>query len=87
MKKDLKRPNKIVKKGEWINIQQKLQVIKMYENGDTYAKISRDMGLHELSIRAIVRKKTEIMASLEKNLSDWTSNVIDDMEKLSIKKK
>ena len=64
-----------------------------YENGANFAKLSCDFDMHELTIRAIVRRKEEIKESVRKNIENETyinninkSKLADEMEKLLISK-
>ena len=76
-----------------ISIGKKLEIIENYENGVNFAKLSCDFGMHELTIRAIVRRKEEIKESVRKNIENETyinnidkSKLTDEMEKLLISK-
>ena len=76
-----------------ISIGKKLEIIENYENGVNFAKLSCDFGMHELTIRAIVRRKEEIKESLWKDIENDTyiNNIdklklADEMEKLLITK-
>ena len=80
----------------WLSIDRKLEIIEAYENNRAnFAKLSYDFGMHELTIRAIIRRKEEIKASVRKNVAnesnvdnnDSKSNLADDMKKLLISNK
>ena len=54
-------------RNNWLlSIGKKLEIIENYENGVNFAKLSSDFGMHELTIRAIVRRKEEIKDSVKK---------------------
>ena len=64
-----------------------------YEIGADFAKLTCDFGMHELTIRAIVRRKEEIKESVRKNIENKTYinyinklKLADEMEKLLISK-
>ena len=84
--------NKTRKTRNWLSIDRKLEIIEAYENNRAnFAKLSYDFGMHELTVRAIIRKKEEIKASLKKNTANENyddnidkSKLADDMEKLLI---
>ena len=80
-------------RSNWLSIGKKLEIIENYENGANLAKLSCDFGMHELTIRAIVRRKEEIKESVRKNIENETyinninkSKLADEMEKLLISK-
>ena len=80
-------------RSNWLSIGKKLEIIENYENGANFAKLSCDFGMHELTIRAIVRRKEEIKESVRKNIENETyiNNInklklADEMEKLLISK-
>ena len=76
----------------WLSIDRKLEIIEAYENNRAnFAKLSYDFGMHELTVRAIIRRKEEIKASVKKNIATKNyddnidkSKLADDMEKLLI---
>ena len=84
--------NKTRKTRNWLSIDRKLEIIEAYENNRAnFAKLSYDFGMHELTVRAIIRKKEEIKASVKKNIATENyddnidkSKLADDMEKLLI---
>ena len=59
-------------RSNWLSIGKKLEIIENYEKGVNFAKLSCDFGMHELTIRAIVRRKEEIKESLRKNIENET---------------
>ena len=65
-----------------ISIGKKLEIIENYENGVNFAKLSCDFGMHELTIRAIVRRKEEIKESLRKKIENGT--FINNIDKLKL---
>ena len=80
----------------WLSIDRKLEIVEAYENNRAnFAKLSYDFGMHELTIRAIIRRKEEIKASVRKNVAnesnvdnnDSKSNLADDTKKLLISNK
>ena len=80
-------------RSNWLSIGKKLEIIENYENGANFAKLTCDFGMHELTIRAIVRRKEEIKESVRKNIENETyiNNInklklADEMEKLLISK-
>ena len=80
-------------RSNWLSIGKKLEIIENYENGANFAKLTCDFGMHELTIRAIVRRKEEIKESVRKNIENETyinninkSKLADEMEKLLISK-
>ena len=80
-------------RSNWLSIGKKLEIIENYENGANFAKLCCDFGMHELTIRAIVRRKEEIKESVRKNIENETyiNNInklklADEMEKLLISK-
>ena len=44
----------------WLTLEQKLQIIKRSESGETCAKIASEIGKKESSIRSILSKKEEL---------------------------
>ena len=76
----------------WLSIDRKLEIIEAYENNRAnFAKLSYDFGMHELTVRAIIRRKEEIKASVKKNIANENyddnidkSKLADEMEKLLI---
>ena len=76
----------------WLSIDRKLEIIEAYENNRAnFATLSYDFGMHELTIRAIIRRKEEIKASVKKNIANENyddnidkSKLADEMEKLLI---
>ena len=80
-------------RSNWLSIGKKLEIIENYENGANFTKLCCDFGMHELTIRAIVRRKEEIKESVRKNIENETyiNNInklklADEMEKLLISK-
>ena len=80
-------------RSNWLSIGKKLEIIENYENGSNFAKLTCDFGMHELTIRAIVRRKEEIKESVRKNIENETyinnidkSKLADEMEKLLLSK-
>ena len=79
----------------WLSIERKFEIIEAYENGANFEKLSYDFDMHELTIRAIIRRKEEIKASVKKNMAnesyvdniDIKSNLADEMKKLLISNK
>ena len=51
---------KPIKRRIWLTLEKKLEIIKNYENGSRIAKIARERGMNESSVRTIVRKKEQI---------------------------
>lgn len=47
------------KKGKWLTLEQKLNVIKLHEEGASFAKIGREKGMNEASVRKIVKNKDQ----------------------------
>ena len=80
-------------RSNWLSIGKKLEIIENYENGANFAKLTCDFGMHELTIRAVVRRKDEIKESVRKNIENETfikninkCKLADEMEKLLISK-
>lgn len=44
-------------KRKWLTLEQKLNIIKLHDDGASFAKISRDKGINESSIRLIIKNK------------------------------
>ena len=79
----------------WLSIERKFEIIEAYEKGANFEKLSCNFGMHELTIRAIIRRKEEIKASVRKNVAnksnvdnnDSKSNLADELKKLLISNK
>ena len=76
----------------WLSIERKFEIIEAYENGANFEKLSCDFGMHELTIRAIIRRKEEIKVSVRKDNETHVDNIhksklADEMEKLLISNK
>lgn len=50
------------KKRRWLTLEQKLKVIKLHEEGASFAKIGKEMGMNEASVRKIVKNKAQYKA-------------------------
>lgn len=49
-----------IKKRKWLTLEQKLDIIKLHEEGASFAKIGRDKGMDESSVRKLIKKKRSI---------------------------
>ena len=61
-KKDAKKPDKSSKKSRnCLPLDQRLEIVRLRENGLSFAKIARDKKMNESSIRTIWKNKDEII--------------------------
>lgn len=49
----------VTKKRKWLTLEQKLDVIKLHEEGASFAKIGREKGMDESSVRKLIKKKEQ----------------------------
>ena len=49
------------KKRKWLSLEQKLEIIKKYESGASYAKMAHEKEMAESSVRLILKDKDQIM--------------------------
>jgi CENP-B N-terminal DNA-binding domain/Tc5 transposase DNA-binding domain len=53
---------KLNKKRKWLTLEEKLDIIRRHEEGESYAKIAYEKKMNESSIRALLKKKKQIKA-------------------------
>ncbi len=72
----------VINKCKWLTLGQKLDIIKLHEEGASFAKISREKGMDESSVRKLIKKKDEykshgmgtasyLSKSITKNTLEW----------------
>lgn len=49
----------IIKKRNWLTLEQKLDIIRLHEEGASFAKIGREKGMVESSVRKLIKKKDQ----------------------------
>lgn len=89
-KKKARDPSLIMRR-KWLTLEEKLNIIKSHEEGKTYAKIARENGMNESSIRTIIRKKEQYKeqavwktSSFSKMATRQRSTLLSIMERLLI---
>lgn len=76
------------RKRQWLTVEDKLAIINQHENGTTFAKIARDKGMNESSVRKIVKEKEKyielgkITASSSVKIRRKRSTILINMERL-----
>ena len=49
----------VTKKHKWLTLEQQLNIIKLHEEGASFAKIGRDKGMDESSVRKLIKNKDQ----------------------------
>ena len=65
----------VTRKRKWLTLEKKLAIIKCYEDGASFAKIARENGMNESSVRAIIKKKDKIKDH-EMSATSYSSKMI-----------
>ena len=82
-------PSKNIRKRKLINLQYKLDIIKRFDNGERKARIASELGMHESTVRDILKKSNQylekgdvVSTSYEMQCTRNRSEIMIEMEDL-----